>query len=252
VVNRLAFHSHADAAVLGQAFLGDIQVGENLQARDQSHLHPLGQGLDHLQHPIDAEPHHQLFLLRLHVDVAGASFYCQRQDGVGHAHHRGVFSRMTELGGAGRRRFFLDLLQVDLLQGVALQYLQHGLGVEFASGDRFPVSTCSLRLRVPIPLGCRRLLHHFLVRSAYKAVEIFLAARHGLDHGAFDDTADVVKGQNVVGVDHRQRQPVVPEGDGQHLVLQDGLFREQRQHTRIELRFAQCQKLDPHVLAGPF
>jgi hypothetical protein len=62
----------ADAAVLRQALLGDVELGHDLQARDQRRVQR-AVGLHHLaQRAVDAEAHRAAALVGLDVDVAGA------------------------------------------------------------------------------------------------------------------------------------------------------------------------------------
>ena len=67
-----------DAAILRQAALGDVQLGHQLQARNDGGLQLARRRLLVEQHAIHAEADAELFLERLDVDVAGALL-----DGVG-------------------------------------------------------------------------------------------------------------------------------------------------------------------------
>ena len=102
-VNGALFQPHADAAVLRQALFRDVELGENLESRDQAHLNLLGQHLHYFQLPINSEAHGQVFFLRLDVDIAGALLDGQRQNAVGHADDRGVLRRAGEVRDALRR-----------------------------------------------------------------------------------------------------------------------------------------------------
>ncbi len=61
-----------DAAILRQAALGDVQLGHQLQARDDSGLQLARRRLLVEEHAIHAEADAEFFLERLDVDVAGA------------------------------------------------------------------------------------------------------------------------------------------------------------------------------------
>ncbi len=61
-----------ETAVLRQALLGDVEVREHLDARDDRALRPLGQALFLTQQTVHAQAHHELVALRLDVDVARA------------------------------------------------------------------------------------------------------------------------------------------------------------------------------------
>src|SRR5207244_6233100 len=63
---------YSNAAVLRQAFLGDVEAAHDLDARDDRILKPLRRTNDLLQNAVDAEPHADVLLLRLDVDIGGA------------------------------------------------------------------------------------------------------------------------------------------------------------------------------------
>src|SRR5262249_50968964 len=71
-VHVLAGQLDADAAVLRQTLLGDVQPGHDLDARDDHRLEALGRRDDVVEDAVDAEAHRQVALERLDVDVAGA------------------------------------------------------------------------------------------------------------------------------------------------------------------------------------
>src|SRR5690606_23690684 len=62
----------ADAAVLGQAPLGNIEVGHDLEAGDDGRVQVVRRVHLLEQHAVDPVPHHELLFLRFDVDVAGA------------------------------------------------------------------------------------------------------------------------------------------------------------------------------------
>ena len=71
-VDVLAGELDADAAVLRQALLGDVQAGHDLDARDDDRLEALRRRDDVVEDAVDAEADRQVALERLDVDVAGA------------------------------------------------------------------------------------------------------------------------------------------------------------------------------------
>ena len=78
-------HAQRDAAVLREALLGDVQVGHDLDARDQRRMQRLARA-DHVaQAAVDAVAHHRMRLERLDVDVAGAVARGLGEQGVDHA-----------------------------------------------------------------------------------------------------------------------------------------------------------------------
>ena len=81
---------HQEAPVLGNAALGNVHVGENLDARHQERgqlRRNMGQFAEHTVH---ADAHHRAQGLRFDVDVAGLFGGCRRQDGRDQAHRRGL------------------------------------------------------------------------------------------------------------------------------------------------------------------
>ena len=69
----------ADAAVLRQALLGDVQLRHDLDARDHQRRHRALALQDLAQHAVDAEAHHQPVLERLDVDVRGVFLHRLRE-----------------------------------------------------------------------------------------------------------------------------------------------------------------------------
>src|SRR3972149_7558220 len=203
-VDGAVLQAHGDAAVLGHALLGDVELGENLHPRDQAHLRLFGQGLHHLQDAVNAEAHHHLFFPRLHVDVAGAALDRQGQDGVGQAHHRSVLGRAAQLGGRGGG-LLGDLFHVDVLQALGLEGIEHGFGVA-AHGGGHGVVHAGGALGGGLGALLFLLLYHRPVDAAHELLQVLAGADHRLDHGARDEAADVVEGDDVVRVHHGQRQ----------------------------------------------
>ena len=68
-VDLLAHHPQLDAAVLRQAALGDVELGHDLDARDDRGLQPARRRLDVVEHAVDAVADLDLVLERLDVDV---------------------------------------------------------------------------------------------------------------------------------------------------------------------------------------
>jgi hypothetical protein len=66
----IVFGGYADAPVLRQPLLGDVHAGHDLQARDQSLVHPFGQVHHFLQQPVETMAHEHALFERLDVDIA--------------------------------------------------------------------------------------------------------------------------------------------------------------------------------------
>ena len=81
-VDRASGDPQADASVLRQALLGDVELGHDLDARDDQRR-DRAPALQHFaQHAVDAEAHHQAVLERLDVDVGGVFLHRLREHGV--------------------------------------------------------------------------------------------------------------------------------------------------------------------------
>jgi hypothetical protein len=95
-----------DAAVLRDALLGDVEAGHDLDAAGDRRGEPLGRPDDLVEHAVHAEPHRDVSLERLDVDVAGALF-----DGLRH-------QRVDEADD-GRLVVRVDDVDVDVLDVLA-------------------------------------------------------------------------------------------------------------------------------------
>ena len=73
---------HLDAAVLGQAFLGDIHIGDDLDPRQDGVLELHGQVHRLEEEAVDAVAHAEGFFVGFEVDVAGALFDGFDEDGI--------------------------------------------------------------------------------------------------------------------------------------------------------------------------
>ncbi len=101
-VDRAAGDAQADAAVLGQALLGDVELGHDLDARDHQRR-DAALGLQHLaQHAVDAEAHHQAVLERLDVDVGGVLADRLGQQRIDQADDRRVIVALEQIGLLGQ------------------------------------------------------------------------------------------------------------------------------------------------------
>jgi hypothetical protein len=109
-------------------FLGDVELGHDLQARDQRGVQRLV-GLHHLaQRAIDAKAHRARTLVGLDVDVARAVFGRLRQQGVEHADDGRVVGCFEQVFDC--RQVLHHAAQVDL----ALDLADHRGGTRFAAG----------------------------------------------------------------------------------------------------------------------
>ena len=100
VATRTSSSVRADAdarrAVLRQAALGDVEAGENLDARDQRLRQHAGRRRHRAQQPVDAHAHHEPGAERLDMDVARAQLDRALQQIVDRAHHRRAARKIAQ------------------------------------------------------------------------------------------------------------------------------------------------------------
>ena len=96
-VDLLAADLQRDAAVLGDAPLGDVEVGHDLEAADDAGVDLAGLGGHLVQDAVDAVAHPHLGLLRLDVDVGGAVTDRLGDQGVDELDDRRVVQRVGGL-----------------------------------------------------------------------------------------------------------------------------------------------------------
>ncbi len=123
----------ADAAVLRQALLGDVELGHDLQARDQRRVQRLV-GLHHLaQRAVDAKAHRARALVGLDVDVARAVLGGLREQRVEHADDRRVVGRLQQV--LHRRQLLHHARQVDAAFHLADDHRRARLAAGVGRGD---------------------------------------------------------------------------------------------------------------------
>src|SRR5206468_680750 len=72
-IERASLSHQTDAAVVGQAMLGDVEVRHDLDARDDGGAIADGDDGGLLEQAVDAKAHHHAFGARLEMNVAGAA-----------------------------------------------------------------------------------------------------------------------------------------------------------------------------------
>jgi hypothetical protein len=120
-VDDAAPHPQLDAAVLRHPPLGDVQVREDLEARDERRLHLDRRAHDLHEHAVDAVADADVLFVALEVDVRGAAVHRVGQDAVDQLDHRRLFHRRRER--ADGHLLFpvvddLDVLLLDLPEQV--------------------------------------------------------------------------------------------------------------------------------------
>ena len=107
---------HLDAAVLGQAPFGDVQLGHDLHPGSDG-VFQLHRRLHYLvEHAVNAVADPEHLFVGLQVDVAGALADGIHEDVVDQADDRGVFGFLFQLGNV-QILFFLDQFQLAVIEG---------------------------------------------------------------------------------------------------------------------------------------
>jgi len=89
--------SQPDAAVLGHATLGDVELGHDLHAGDDAGGHPPRHRGDVAKHPIDAQAHAQILAIGGQVQVGGALFDGLADELVNEPHDGRVVGGLVQL-----------------------------------------------------------------------------------------------------------------------------------------------------------
>jgi len=132
-----AFEPQLDPTILGQPFLGDVQVGHDLDPADDRGRETLGAGWGLLlfQHAVDAVANAQPLVERLDVHVAGPLANCLDQDLVDELDQSAVLGQLQVLPGA---RQFVELEHVAALG----EHLIDRAGAEAELGPRQLLDRC--------------------------------------------------------------------------------------------------------------
>ncbi len=96
-IHGLARYPQGDAAVLRQAFLGDIQLRHHLEARHHGGMQSAMRLDDAAHRAINAEAHYRTRFVRLDMHVGGPGVERLREDGVDHADDRGAIVRLQQV-----------------------------------------------------------------------------------------------------------------------------------------------------------
>src|SRR5215472_4921406 len=109
------FILYAEAAILGNAALGNVQFAQNLDARKHRGVMLLSDGLHGvLQHAVNAVLHGDFGVTGFDVDVAGAPLECGKDDGLDEANY-GACGTVTgqAIAGDGLFGFFFFLAGLE-------------------------------------------------------------------------------------------------------------------------------------------
>ncbi len=101
-VHGTAGDPEADAAVLGQALLGDVEARHHLDARYQQRRHRALRLQNLAQHAVHAEPHAEAVLVGLDVDVGGVFLDGLGQHRVDETDDRRIVLALEQVGRLGK------------------------------------------------------------------------------------------------------------------------------------------------------
>ena len=200
-----------DAAVLRQTLLGDIELRHDLEPRRDRVAELHRRVHDAVEHAVDAVPDPVLLLVRFDVNVAGAFLHRRHQQHVDQPDDR----RFLALP---HQRVDTDLLEVA-------EHLHVGI-----SPDRHLVE----HARGHLECAFAGRLGHARVVLLDGLLDGRLGRHHGLDVVARHEL-DVVHGEHVGGIGHRDRERRTRAAQRDHLVLLRRLDRDQFDDRGIDL-----------------
>ncbi len=204
-VDRPAAHGEADTAVLGDAPLGDVEVGHDLEPGDDAGLEPLGDGHDLVQHAVVPEPDQKVPCLGLKMDI--------RRPFVGRSREHAV-DQLDDRGG-------LDLL-ADVAHVVDDRIVLAGRDFGFQTVCEWASDGAQL---------------------AQHLDDLFVAGQPRLDVEAGED-AQVIDGDDVRGVGHGHEHGVlVYETHGDSRVPTSVALRDEFEGDRVDPGDGQVQVL---------
>ena len=133
-VELLVLDRHVDPPVLRESAFGDVQVGHDLDARDDRGLQRLGRRHHVVQQTVDPVAHLHTTAVRLDVNVAGTVADGLADDHVDQPDHRSLFGEGAEL--LNRELLTLLFRNLDVFcDGLTHRLFQiHAAGVVLADG----------------------------------------------------------------------------------------------------------------------
>jgi len=165
-VDRARAQAQADAAVLRQAFFGNVQLGHDFQARDQRGVQR-AVGLHHFaQCAVHPKAHARMAFVGFDVDVAGAIARRLRQQGVEHADDGGVVAGLEQVFDRGQ--FLHHARKV----GGRFHFADHrrsaavAIGLRVGIGLLHPLGQCRRRQVLPARLSCTMHAQHLRQSAA--------------------------------------------------------------------------------------
>ena len=182
-IHQLVLGLDGQAAVLGQAALGDVELADDLDAAHNARMAGNGNAHGLHEHAVDAVTHTQRVLLGLDMDVRGALLDGLGEHLIHQTHHRAV------------RHIALHLNARVLVVGVRVRHELHlGDGVvDFRRAPDFGVQT---------------------VHRLFNGALATQAGHHGHGHAALH----AIQHGQVVRVRHGHHQGTALKTDGHHAV----------------------------------
>jgi hypothetical protein len=229
----------AQPAVLRQPLLGDVHTRHDLQARDQSLMHPLRQVHDLLEQAVEAMPDEDTLFHRLDVDVARLALDRALDDEIDQVDDWRRLAAFLQPGD----RFEDFLFHAARQRGLRGGYL-----------DARPARPSAGRRRhrqLAAALGCRPHQRFVGVARLNGFVDVVAGRDHLLDAiaGLELEVLDEAEEQRI---GHRDRQQVFFEGRGDADAFQRDFFGNQDDRGRVRRVFGQvdvrkseleCQRL---------
>jgi hypothetical protein len=218
LVRPVVGEADLDAPVLRQPLLRDVELRHDLDARGDGVAELHRRRHDVVEDAVDAVADAQFLLVRLDVDVAGALLDRRHQHHV----HQLDDRRLLALPGERLGADLLEVLEHLHVGGVAERHLfeRPGRHVERARPARGRGLRCA---RVVL---LQRLVDGRLRRHD----RLDVVARHELD---------VVHGEHVRRVGHRDRQRRARAAERDDLVLLGGLGRDEPDDGRVDLELGE-------------
>src|SRR6185369_5803296 len=191
-IDIAAGDQHPDAAVLRQAFFGDVETGHDLDARDQRILDDFGGRKLFVEDAVDAEADQQIPFVRFDMDVADPLLDRFRENRVEQADNRSLIGQIQQI---------LGVVQFGGNRGeiFPLQLLQHFAGR--------PRGTCVDNID---DVRQKRGRHQYRFERLAEQQAQFVKLQHpgGAGYRDPDDAVNLAQRQDRVGTGKRQREAI--------------------------------------------
>ena len=133
-IDSLAAHPQRDAAILRQAFFGNVQLRHNLDARNQRGMNCLLRTHYIAQTTVNAKAHHRNLLERFDMNIRCAFAQCLGQQRIDRAYHRRVIRRFQQVFYRRHIQHQLGQIEIGLIFINHLGRIAAGAGIGFGDG----------------------------------------------------------------------------------------------------------------------